>query len=316
MTNPKNPRLRKGELFRALGYQPHPGQALVHASASRRRVMACGTRFGKSTVGIHEVIAALLAPATQSLGWLVAPNYDLTSRIFKRVVELLEARMPHRIVAFHAREHRLLVANLGGGVSEVRAKSADSSVSLLGESLDWLVVDEAARIKAELWQQSLAPRLLERRGWSLLLSTPQARDWFHGEYRRGQRGRDPEYESWALPTAMNPHVPREAIEAERKRLSAEVFAQMYEAQFPGVDLDPCDRCHGPTYRIVPGVLDLRDDERERSCLDCKRLVDARGESAVWHDGEKLWPTLIFHLQSAEYLKGAYRGPPLKRAGVA
>jgi hypothetical protein len=64
------------------------------------------------------------------------------------------------------------------------------------------------------------------------------------------------------------------------------------------------------------VLELHDDEQERTCPDCKRLVDAKGGSAVWHDGEKLWPTMVFRLQSAEFLRHARRGPPLKPAGVA
>jgi hypothetical protein len=35
---------------------------------------------------------------------------------------------------------------MAGGQSEIRAKSADNPISLLGEGLDWVVVDEAARV--------------------------------------------------------------------------------------------------------------------------------------------------------------------------
>ena len=42
-------RLRKRELFRSLGYEPHAGQVEVHRSEAQYRVLACGARWGKST---------------------------------------------------------------------------------------------------------------------------------------------------------------------------------------------------------------------------------------------------------------------------
>jgi hypothetical protein len=68
-TKPNEVRLRKRELFRKLGYEPHPVQALVHRSRAKRRVLACGTRLGKSTCGAMECVAALLEPCESALGW-------------------------------------------------------------------------------------------------------------------------------------------------------------------------------------------------------------------------------------------------------
>ena len=42
-------RLDKAALFDLLGYTPHEGQQRVHDSKAKRRVVACGVRFGKST---------------------------------------------------------------------------------------------------------------------------------------------------------------------------------------------------------------------------------------------------------------------------
>ena len=43
----------------------------------------------------------------------------------------------HRIVTMKEHERRIVLRNLGGGLSEIRGKSADNVISLLGEGLDY-----------------------------------------------------------------------------------------------------------------------------------------------------------------------------------
>ena len=154
-------RLDKELLFRDLGYEPHPGQLAVHRSNAPRRILACGARWGKSTCAMMEGIAAVLEPAETSLGWIVGPSYGLADRIFCQIQEILETRLAHRLEEVSPREHRLVVRNLGGGRSELRTRSADHAVSLLGEGLDWLIVDEAAQLKATIWESYLSQLLSE-----------------------------------------------------------------------------------------------------------------------------------------------------------
>ena len=89
-------RVEKAELFRLLRYEPHPGQWLVHNSKARFRVLACGSRFGKSTAASMEVVAAMLAPAESTLGWICAPTVELTGFVMDRVRIAFLDRMPHR----------------------------------------------------------------------------------------------------------------------------------------------------------------------------------------------------------------------------
>jgi hypothetical protein len=70
-------RLDRDALFEDLSYTPHPGQLLVHRSRARFRVLACGTRWGKSTCAAMEAVAALLEPRERAVGWLVAPTYEV-----------------------------------------------------------------------------------------------------------------------------------------------------------------------------------------------------------------------------------------------
>ena len=79
-------------------------------------------------------------------------------------------------------EKRLILRNMAGGLSEIRGKSADNPVSLLGEGLDWVIVDEAARLKPSIWEGHLSQRLIDKHGWALLISTPGGKGYFYDLY--------------------------------------------------------------------------------------------------------------------------------------
>src|SRR5688572_11007097 len=219
----------KERLFADLGYRPHPGQLEVHRSRAQRRVLACGVRWGKSLCAAMEGIAAALRPCERSFGWVVAPSYELADKIFREIALVVSIHLRSRIVKLTERE--LVLLNLGGGRSTIRAKSADNPNSLLGEGLDWLIIDEAARLKPEAWQAHLSQRLIDKKGWALLISTPRGKGWFYDMFRRGQDKDDKEHESWNLPSWSNPTLDRELIEQEREKLPERVFRQEYGGEF-------------------------------------------------------------------------------------
>lgn len=232
MTDERTTRIlfNKKSFFQDLGYEPHPGQAEIHASSAPRRVLACGCRWGKSLCAAMEALAAAMAPCNRSIGWVVAPTYDLSEKVFREIVVITAERLRHRIIMLRDSEKRLVIRNMTGGPSEIRSKSADNPISLLGEGLDWLVVDEAARLKPVIWEGYLTQRLIDRRGWALLISTPRGKGWFYELFRRGQ-GHDPDYASWNSPSWENPHIDRAIIEVERERLPERVFRQEFGAEF-------------------------------------------------------------------------------------
>jgi hypothetical protein len=177
-----------------------------------------------------EGLAASLAPQERSYGWVVAPTYDLADKVFREIVLIASERLRHRIVVIKESERRIVIHNLAGGISEIRAKSADNPVSLLGEGLDWVIIDEAARLKPTIWEGHLTQRLIDRKGWALLISTPRGKGYFHDLFRRGQ-GKDPEFASWNSPSWENPHLDAALIEEERGRLPERVFRQEYGGEF-------------------------------------------------------------------------------------
>jgi hypothetical protein len=171
-----------------------------------------------------------MKPAEQSIGWVVAPTYDLADRVFRQIVMLALEHLHHRIVTMKESDRRLILRNMEGGVSEIRAKSADNPVSLLGEGLDWLIIDEAARLKPQIFEGHLSQRLIDKKGWCLMISTPRGKGWFYDAWRRGQGG-DPTYQSWNLASWTSPFLDRALIDEERGRLPERVFRQEYGGEF-------------------------------------------------------------------------------------
>ncbi|MHC4341249.1 MAG: phage terminase large subunit family protein [Planctomycetota bacterium] len=230
LTQPRRARINKPVFFESLGYRPRPEQLKIHCSQALMRVVACGARWGKTLCAAMEGLAAAMEPSERSVGWIVAPTYDLADRVFREIALAVARHLCHRIVTIKDSERRLILRNMGGGLSEIRAKSADNPVSLLGEGLDWVIVDEAARLKPAIWDSHLSQRLLDKRGWALLIATPRGKGWYYDMFRRGQ-GEDPDYESWNYPSWTNPALDPELIERERERLPERVFRQEYGAEF-------------------------------------------------------------------------------------
>jgi hypothetical protein len=230
MSGTEGARFNKAAFFQDLGYEPHPGQREVHAAKASRRILAAGVRLGKTVCAAMEGLAGAMEPRARSVGWVVAPTYDLADKVFRELVLLASGHLRHRIVTLKENEKRLVLRNMAGGISEIRGKSADNPVSLLGEGLDWVIVDEAARLKPAIWEGHLTQRLIDKNGWALLISTPKGKGYFYDLFRRGQ-GQDPDYASWNYPSRMNPHLDPALIEAERARLPERVFRQEFEAEF-------------------------------------------------------------------------------------
>src|SRR5688572_9662394 len=101
-------KLDKRGLFQQIGYEPHAGQVAVHEATASRRIVACGARWGKSTVAAVEALCALLAPTAPSRGWLVAPTYDLADQLLAGVLQHVEAHLAHRVIESAPRARKLV----------------------------------------------------------------------------------------------------------------------------------------------------------------------------------------------------------------
>ena len=217
----------KLRFFKKLGYTPHNGQFKIHAVDSRFKIVVAASRFGKTTLAAYEVCLRAMQP--NQMIWCVAPTYDLADKVFRIVVEKLIYE--HKLETLHI-DLRNKWIQLANGTT-IRAKSAHIKESLLGEGVDFMVVDEASRIPDRIWTSYLRPRLGDKIGDAFLISSPcGVSGWFTDMYQFGlDNDKYTQYRSWKCPIWDNNLFPVEEIEAMRLTQPPEVFRQECGAEF-------------------------------------------------------------------------------------
>lgn len=173
-----------------------------------------------------------------TLGWIVAPTYDLGEKEFRvfweLLVDKLQVPLDKSKTFYSVRTKAFRITTAWGSSLEVR--SAEHPDSLVGEGLDFVIMAEAAKLKLSHWEKYIRPTLSDKRGIAVFVSTPEGYNWFYDLYQRGQ---DPEFSEWwslRSPTWENTIVFPKGIEEPeivdvRKTLATEVFEQEYGANF-------------------------------------------------------------------------------------
>ncbi len=200
----------------------HAGQQRCVHENRRFNVLCMGRRWGKSTFGLQQIIAAALEG--RPAAWM-SPTYKMLSEVWR------SAKRTLREVTASVNTQEKRIELLSGGVIDFW--SLENADAIRGRKYALMVVDEAAMVGElqEIWQLVLRPTLTDYRGGAWLLSTPKGRNFFWSCWMLGQEERDPEWRSWQMPTASNPYIAPEEIAAAQRELPEKVFSQEYLAQF-------------------------------------------------------------------------------------
>lgn len=202
--------------------RPHVGQQQVIREAKRFNVLACGRRFGKTTLGIDRCVApSVLA---YPVGWF-SPTYKMLLEVWRESVRIL-GPVATRI---SGGEHR--IENIAGGVLEFW--SFDNPDAARGRKYRRVVVDEAAMIPTlmDAWQYVLRSTLVDYSGDAFFLSTPKGRNGFWQMWQWGQDPEQAEWASWSMPSSVNPLLKASEIEGMRSTMPEQVYIQEILARF-------------------------------------------------------------------------------------
>lgn len=212
---------------------PHAGQVPVLESKARFKVMNCGRRFGK-TVLAAKIMTTKARKSNQMLWW-VAPTYRIVKRGYVEVLKQLPAGSLAKNAppATNFDAGRAVILEFKNGTT-MEFYSAERPEGMLGAAVDFAVLDEAARMKADVWQETVSPTLIDHLGGCLIISTPRGRNWFYDVWLKGQPAGDPEYESWTFITQDNPTLPpgeadRMAATMPKSKADQEIFAKWLAA---------------------------------------------------------------------------------------
>ena len=200
-----------------------PWQEQVWQSDARFKIVAAGRRTGKSRLAAWMLIINALQTEKGHV-FYVAPTQGQARDIMWTT--LLELGNP---VIKSSHINNLQITLING--CTISLKGADRPETMRGVSLKFLVLDEYADIKAEVFEQILRPALADQKGNALFIGTPMGRNHFYELYKYAELGDDETYQAWHFTSYDNPLLDPEEIDVAKKSMSSYSFRQEFMASF-------------------------------------------------------------------------------------
>ena len=200
-----------------------PWQQQVWSDDTRFKIVAAGRRTGKSRLAAWLLIVNALESSKGNV-FYVAPTQGQARDIMWQT--LLELGNPV-IVSSHINNLQIKLIN-GATIS---LKGADRPETMRGVSLKFLVMDEYADMKPEVFEQILRPALADQKGNALFIGTPMGRNHFYELYQYAELEDDPTYKAWHFTSYDNPLLDSEEINVAKKSMSSYAFRQEFMASF-------------------------------------------------------------------------------------
>ena len=200
-----------------------PWQEKVWVDEARFKVVAAGRRTGKSRLAAYLLIVAALQRDKGQV-FYVAPTQGQARDILWQM--LLE--VGHTVIA-SSHVNNLQLKLINGSI--ITLKGADRPETMRGVSLAFLVMDEYADMRPEVWEQILRPALADLKGKALFIGTPMGRNHFYELYKYASLGKDKDYKAWHFTSYDNPILDPSEIDAAKKSMSSYAFRQEFMASF-------------------------------------------------------------------------------------
>ena len=213
-----------------LNFQLLKWQQSVFKDTTRFKVVAAGRRCGKSRLSAVSLLIEGLNCPDGSAVMYIAPTLGQARTIMWDLLHELG-----RPVIKSSHVNNLEITLING--KKILVRGADNTDSLRGVSLIYVVMDECAFIKEDVWQKIIRASLSDNKGRALFISTPSGRNWFYDTFNLGQDNQDEEWKSWHFTTQDNETIDPKEIEAAKRTLSSFAFKQEYLSSFDTAGAD-------------------------------------------------------------------------------
>jgi phage terminase large subunit-like protein len=200
-----------------------PWQTKVFEDGGRFKVVAAGRRTGKSYLSAVSLIAHALNGKKGKV-FYVAPTQGMARDIMWDVVMDLAGE-----IVEGSNVNNLTITLAGGNT--IYLKGADRPDTLRGVSLKYLVMDELAFMKADVWEAILRPALSDQKGHALFIGTPEGRNHFYDMYMGAVTGAWDDWSGWSFSSYDNPFMDSTEIDHAKATLPGWAFRQEYMASF-------------------------------------------------------------------------------------
>jgi len=201
----------------------HLSQFEVWQDPHRFKVVCAGRRWGKSTLAIVSALSEI-GKGEKKIGAIIAPTYQQAKDIYWRDPQKLFSLIPQEAIA-KRNDSELFLQLINGSFLYLRG--SDRPDTLRGLRYDFVVLDEYASMKENVWEEIVMPALLDSGGKVLFISTPKGYDKFYELWSK----QDPEWKSWRFTSFDNPHLDKKFIDQAKKDMDEDTFGQEILAEF-------------------------------------------------------------------------------------
>jgi hypothetical protein len=207
-----------------LEYTPRSQFLPFHNRRERWASLNTHRRAGKTVALVNDVIVgALQCPLRKPQLAYVGPTFTQAKRIawtyLKDYAEPYMSKPPS--------ESELKVTLHGDRT--IYCLGADNPDSLRGMYLDGGVGDEYALFRPSTFSTIIRPALSDRNGWWVFASTPKGKNLFYKTHRQSETDKD--WFSLTLKASESGILPHSELDALRRDMDPEEFAQEYECSF-------------------------------------------------------------------------------------
>ena len=202
----------------------HNAQMEIFTSPKRFKIASCGRRFGKSYLAAWVLIIKALQSTSKDV-FYVAPTFQQAKDILWSILKTIGKDV---IKAAHENTATLTLIN----DRKIYLKGSDRPDTLRGVGLAYVVMDEYASMKQEVWEMILRPTLADIKGGALFIGTPAGKYHFYQLWLYAQKKEyEEQWEAFQFNSTDNPFLDPLEIEAARSTMSTQAFRQEFEATF-------------------------------------------------------------------------------------
>lgn len=206
------------------GYVPHAKQKLIHNSINNEDflyyILNIGRQFGKTLLGINQVLYWLINDKGCDIAW-VTPVYKQGKKVFESF-----EKSTSRSGLFDFNKTDLTIKGFNGTLSFFSGERPDN---IRGNTFKYLIIDEFAFTRPELWDEVLSATVLVKGKKVLFISTPKGKNHF---YKMAlQHNYDKRYKYFHFTSYDNPMIDVLDLDERKRNLPSHIFSQEYLADF-------------------------------------------------------------------------------------
>ena len=199
----------------------HDAQMEIFKSEARFKVISAGRRFGKSRLAAWVLLIKALQSTSKDV-FYVGPTFQQSKDIMWGMLKELGRDV---IKAAHENTAVLTLIN----DRKIYLKGSDRPDTLRGVGLEYVVLDEYASMKPEVWEMILRPTLADVKGGAMFIGTPAGKNHFYKLFLEAQENED--WEAFQFNSTDNPLLDPKEIQAAKSSMSTQAFRQEFEATF-------------------------------------------------------------------------------------